>query len=67
MICVKSRTKHDLRNKLKSLILHIFNLSKNPPKKLNLSEILKKDQTFQSRDKIPKSESTDAGNQWDGL
>jgi len=67
MISFKNRTKHDFRNKLKSLILHIFKHSKRPPKKLNLSEILKKDQTFQSRDKIPKSESTGAGNQWSGL
>jgi len=59
MINVKNRTKYDLQNKLKELILHIFILFR---KSLNIPMSLKKpekSQKLQSRDKIPKSESTD--------
>ena len=48
MINVKNRTKYDLQNKMRVHFTHFHTSPKIP----------KKGQKFQSRDKIPKSEST---------
>ena len=56
MINVKNRTKYDLQKKLKQFISYIFIHFR----KSQIPETSqKKGQKFQSRDKIPKSESTD--------